>query len=224
MKLLFTSLILLFAYVLNGQAVAEKFYLESGAIYIGTVKEQTDEIITILTIDGNKLSIRKQDIIRIEQQKSATDQKSDSIAIPVGFIEVNAAFNGNESDIGANLYRMGFYRGIRIKSRLFLSAGGSIRAYGLNTLHGHTLISADGNFRFYHKSKDHRGFYLGFTPGVLFNITKDFRAEGHSLNLNGGWILKLINDTPFYLGATMEFYGTGVERGVLFGVSASVGI
>jgi len=224
MKLLFTTLILLFVYVLNGQAVAEKFYLESGAVYIGTVKEQTDEIITILTIDGNELRIKKQDVVRIEKQKSVAEQTSDSTAIPDGFIEVNAAFNGNESDIGANLYRLGFYRGIRIKSSLFVSAGGSVRSYGLNTMHGHTLISADGNLRFYHKSKDHRGFYLGFTPGVLFNITKDFRAEGLSLNLNGGWILKLINDTPFYLGATMEFYGTGVERGVLFGVSASVGI
>ena len=224
MKLLFTSLILLFAYVLNGQAVVEKYYLESGAVYIGIVEEQTDKIITIITIDGNVLNIKKQDIVRIEQQQSVAEKAIDSIAIPDGFIEINVAFNGNDSDIGANLYRLGFYRGIQIKSSLFLSAGGSVRSYGLNTMHGHTLISADGNMRFYHKPKDHRGFYLGCTPGVLFNITKDFRAEGLSLNLNAGWMLKLINDTPFYLGATIDFYGTGVERGALLGISASVGI
>lgn len=222
--LLFLGLLVstgLFAQGLDKEA---KFFLENGAIYIGKILKESEQQYVIETSDGNRLRIKREDIDKLVLIGQDNEILLDSLSIPKGFIEFSAGLNGNESDLGANYYRFGMFRGFRFKNNWFAGAGGSVRVHGANTFRGYTMMSLEANLRYYFSSGNKLTHFVAINPGVLLNIDKNFRGEGLAIGLHGGWALELLNETPFFIGGMLEVTGTGFEHNMAGGLSLSIGI
>ncbi len=206
------------------EPVQYKYHLKNGAVYIGFQTNETKEKITIKTGDGNTLVISKSDIRKIKLLSEDNDTMPvDTVFRPVGFVDIGAGFNSDDSDLIASMYRMGISRGFYPLKNLFLGGGIGIRTYGQNTMQGHTLMSMEVSAQYFFESATRSQFFVLAKPGYALNLSKAFRGEAVTVGLGGGIVFSLLNQTPFYAGILTDLVQTRKNNNFTMGFIISIG-
>ncbi len=209
----------------QNEPIQHKYLLKTGAVYIGFQTNETEEKITIKTTDGNTLIISKKDIRKI---KPLAEEKNtvfnDTVYRPVGFVDIGAGFNSDESELIASMYRLGISRGFYPIKDLYLGGGVGISIFGQNTLQGHTLMRLEASALYFFESANGSQFFILAKPGYAFNLSKSFRGDAVTFGIGGGLAFSLLNKTPFYAGLLADFVQTRKKSIFTIGFSVSVGI